>query len=54
MAFLPEILTAPIVVWMENGMNYVENISNVLLRIKHPSHFGEDVRGESILLLTTL
>ncbi|RCN52658.1 hypothetical protein ANCCAN_01034 [Ancylostoma caninum] len=35
----------PIVVWMQRCGSYVESIPNVLLRIKHPTEFGEDTRG---------
>ncbi|KAK5964803.1 hypothetical protein GCK32_001270 [Trichostrongylus colubriformis] len=39
------ISSKPIVVWMERNGSYVENIRNVVLRVKHPSHFGENVQG---------
>ncbi|KAL6726382.1 hypothetical protein Aduo_008360 [Ancylostoma duodenale] len=35
----------PIVVWVQRCGSYVESIPNVLLRIKHPTKFGEDTRG---------
>ncbi|VDM78745.1 unnamed protein product [Strongylus vulgaris] len=37
--------TSPIAVWMQKWGSYVESVPNVLLRVKHPSYFGEDIRG---------
>lgn len=37
--------SAPIVVWMQRSEIYVENVRNVVLRVKHPSKFGENVQG---------
>uniref|UniRef100_A0A7I4YCW1 SAM domain-containing protein n=1 Tax=Haemonchus contortus TaxID=6289 RepID=A0A7I4YCW1_HAECO len=37
----------PIVVWMQRSGSYVENIRNVVLRVKHPSKFGQNVQGIS-------
>ncbi|KAK6019449.1 hypothetical protein OSTOST_14915 [Ostertagia ostertagi] len=35
----------PIVVWMQRDGSYVENIRNIVLRVKDPSKFGENVQG---------
>ncbi|VDL73301.1 unnamed protein product [Nippostrongylus brasiliensis] len=39
--FIP---SGPIVVWMQRTDSYVENIRNLVLRVKHPSKFGENVQ----------
>ncbi|CAJ0599394.1 unnamed protein product [Cylicocyclus nassatus] len=37
--------SSPIAVWMQKWGSYVESIPNILLRVKHPNYFGEDIRG---------